>query len=257
MYTLSQYLIDTFCNIDIMRYYWYHLLKLIGAGKEMQKTTVHSWATRIKARMKELEITQEQLANKLGITRGAVTHYLAGRRAPPLRQFQKLAAVLKADPAWLQFGTTVGSASFQQKHIEKKGKTEASKYPIPILTWEQVTEFSDVSKLNHDEISEWLPHFYTDKSRWYALRVTGDSMTAPHGQRNFHDGDIIIVDPDQTAKHGNFVIALLPKSKQATFKQLVVDGGINYLKPVNPQYPLISINDSTHILGVVFKCLTL
>lgn len=65
---------------------------------------MNTWASRIRERMSELQLTQEELANKLGVTRGAITHYLSGRRVPPLRQFHKLAAVLKTDPAWLQFG---------------------------------------------------------------------------------------------------------------------------------------------------------
>jgi transcriptional regulator with XRE-family HTH domain len=39
---------------------------------------MNTWASRIKTRMKELKITQEALANKMGITRGAITIWLAG-----------------------------------------------------------------------------------------------------------------------------------------------------------------------------------
>lgn len=76
-------------------------------------------------------------------------------------------------------------------------------------------------------------------------------MTAPLGQKSFYEGDTIIVDPEKTAEDGKYVIALLPKSKEATFKQYVIDGGIRYLKPLNPQYPITQIDDSTHICGVV------
>ncbi|MBV9576552.1 MAG: helix-turn-helix domain-containing protein [Gammaproteobacteria bacterium] len=215
---------------------------------------MNTWAIRIKSRMKELGMTQEELASKMGITRGAVTHYLAGRRVPPLKQFQKLASILKADPAWLQFGTANEMAA--KKIIEKKEKTIA-KLPVPILSWEQAAEFMNVAKMRHDEIKELIPHFCTDKSRWYALRIKGDSMTAPLGQhKNFHENDIIIVDPDREAKHNDFVIALLAKAKEVTFKQYVVDGGVQYLKPLNPQYPIIAIDKGTHISGVVVGCIT-
>ena len=42
------------------------------------------WYDRAKARMEELEITQQKLADKLGMTRGGVGHYLSGRREPSL-----------------------------------------------------------------------------------------------------------------------------------------------------------------------------
>jgi SOS-response transcriptional repressor LexA len=86
--------------------------------------------------------------------------------------------------------------------------------------------------------------------------VQGDAMTAPSGNsKSFHEGDLIIVDPDKIAAHNNYVIAIPPRAKEATFKQYVVDGGVSYLKPLNPQYPMIQINDATHVCGVVVNCL--
>lgn len=215
---------------------------------------MNTWATRIKSRMKDLGMTQEVLASKMGITRGAITHYLAGRRVPPLRQFQKLAAILKTDPAWLQFGAANEPPSHKMSERQEKVPTHR---PVPILSWEQAAEFINVAKMKRDEIKEWLPHFCTDKSRWYALRIKGDSMTASLGQhKNFHEGDMIIVDPDKDSEHGDFVIALLPRAKEVTFKQYVIDGGVRYLKPLNPQYPIVPIDKGTHISGVVVGCLT-
>jgi SOS-response transcriptional repressor LexA len=207
-----------------------------------------TWATRVKSRMKALDMTQEILARKMGVTRGAITHYLTGRRVPPLSQFQKLAATLKVDPAWLQFGVVT-----PDKKIV--GKKDLTKNLIPILSWEQTAELVDITKIGVAEIKEWLPHFYTDQPRWFALRIKGDAMTAPLGHsKSFHEGDIIIVDPEKPAKHGSYVIVLLSRTKEATFKQYVVDGGVRYLKPLNPQYPMTEIDDSTHVCGVVVRC---
>jgi SOS-response transcriptional repressor LexA len=217
---------------------------------------MNSWATRIKSRMKEMGITQEMLANKMGMTRGAITHYLAGRRVPPLRQFQKLAAILKADPAWLQFGTH-SESKLNKKIGAKNENKEENKNRIPLLSWEQVSEFIGSTKIAEHMVKEYLPRFYADQSRWYALRIKGDAMTSPLGNsRSFHEGDVIIVDPEKNATHGNYVIALLPNSKEATFKQYVIDGGVKYLKPLNPQYPITKIDDSAHICGVVVKSIS-
>ena len=49
-------------------------------------------------------LSQESLAAALSCTRGAVGHYLTGRRSPSLLQLEKLAAALDADPAWLLYG---------------------------------------------------------------------------------------------------------------------------------------------------------
>ena len=136
--------------------------------------------------------------------------------------------------------------------MAKKDKTTSDRYPVPLFSWNQVAELTNVSEIRNDEIKEFVPHFYTDNPRWYALRVRGDSMIASSGHsKSFHDEDIIIVDPDKTVQHSNYVIAMLPKSREAIFKQYVIDGGMRYLKPLNPQYPMMEINDNTHICGVI------
>jgi SOS-response transcriptional repressor LexA len=212
-----------------------------------------TWVERTKLRMQELGITQEALANKMGITRGAITHYLAGRRVPPLNQFTKLAAILKVQPAWLQFGVSKEEPLYRP--AVKKEKMEKDSYPLPILTWKEIADTAGA--ISRNKIKEFLPHFSVDQPNWYGLRVIGDAMTTPLGQnKNFHEGDIIIIDPDKKAAHGSFVIALLPRAKEATFKQYVVDGGVPYLKPLNPQYPLIETNKNTHICGVVVASLS-
>lgn len=207
-----------------------------------------NWTTRIKSRMKELDMTQEILASKMDLTRGAITHYLSGRRVPPLKQFQRLAMILKVDPAWLQYGTT--SAKESAKKTGKKDKS-GQMHKIPLLSWDQVTDFIK-GKITADEKLEYVPHFFTGNKNWFALKVRGDSMVSPtNHSKNFYEGEIIIIDPEKIAEHGDFVIAQLPNAKEVTFKQYVIDGGVSYLKPNNPQYPLSNIESKTKILGTV------
>ncbi len=42
-------------------------------------------------------------------------------------------------------------------------------------------------------------------------------------------------------------------SNEATIKKLVIDGPKRYLKPLNPAYPVIEIDSSCTICGVVRK----
>lgn len=50
---------------------------------------------------------------------------------------------------------------------------------------------------------------------------------------------------------GNFVVAKLTDDNEATFKKLIVDAAVKYLKPLNPAYRLIELNGNCKILGVV------
>jgi SOS-response transcriptional repressor LexA len=84
------------------------------------------------------------------------------------------------------------------------------------------------------------------------LKIENDTMVSPTGHtKSFHISDIIIVNPESTAKHGDFVVAILPGAKEATFKQFVVDGGVKYLRPLNSQYPILKMDSRTRVCGVM------
>ncbi|WP_167815438.1 S24 family peptidase [Pseudoalteromonas galatheae] len=71
----------------------------------------------------------------------------------------------------------------------------------------------------------------------------------------FQGGDLIFVDPEATCVHGSYVVAKFDDDNQATFKQLIIEGGQKYLKALNPNWPvqLIQINGNCTLVGrVVF-----
>ncbi len=53
--------------------------------------------------------------------------------------------------------------------------------------------------------------------------------------------------------NGSLVIAKLEDSNEVTFKKLVIDGGQRYLKGLNPQWPLVSVNGNCRIIGVAIQ----
>ncbi len=70
----------------------------------------------------------------------------------------------------------------------------------------------------------------------------------------YRDGAIIYVDPEKSADHLSNVVVQLDDESEATFKQLVVEGGKRFLRPLNPDWPgpkLIEINGNATICGVV------
>ena len=197
---------------------------------------LNGWQDRIKQRLKALGMTQESLAHKIGITRSAICHYLAGRRVPSLSQFSKLAEVLEAEPSWLQFGSP------HETPAEKVSRLMTSLHPLPIITWEQAAEFKDLRQLDLSKTKEWVPNYFTHRKDVYGLKIKGDAMISPNGQsKSFHEGDIIVVNHNGVAEPGDFVVAKLTTTEEITFKQYVIDAGKKYLKPLNPQYPTIEI----------------
>lgn len=80
----------------------------------------------------------------------------------------------------------------------------------------------------------------------YALRVTGDSM-APE----FWDGCIIIIEPGGAARHDSFVV--VDYEGDTVFRQLQIESGRRFLKPLNVGYPVIELTGDYNIRGVVVQ----
>lgn len=68
------------------------------------KVEDENWIRRIKDWLRESQMSHESLARALGCTRGAVGHYLAGRRHPTLTQLQHIAEVMGVHPIRLIYG---------------------------------------------------------------------------------------------------------------------------------------------------------
>lgn len=85
----------------------------------------------------------------------------------------------------------------------------------------------------------------------YWLEVNGDSMVAPDGPC-FYPGYRILVQPEGFDVISNkLYIAKLMDTGETTFKQYVRDAGIEYLKPFNPAFKTIVIDDNIRLIGRV------
>lgn len=124
---------------------------------------------------------------------------------------------------------------------------------IPLISYVEAGPFCEaIDNFEPGDAEEWLPKPPNTGARSFALTVSGDSMTSPvAGQPSFPEGGIIIIDPEAEAKIGDFVIAKDTGKNEATFKKLVQDSGVLYLKPINPQYAMIEVTQDIKICGRV------
>lgn len=86
------------------------------------------------------------------------------------------------------------------------------------------------------------------KPNRFALRVRGDSMI----EEQIADGDIIIIEPSQTAQNGDKVVALIDDTS-ATIKKFYLERKTVRLQPANPNYKplLISPPSRVKIQGIL------
>lgn len=120
---------------------------------------------------------------------------------------------------------------------------------VPVIGWTQAGSWTMTvsdSAASPDEI------VYSDSvpEGCFALSVHGDSM-----EPEFHQGDVIIVDPQSRFKSGDFVVARIEGQSEATFKQLKIKDGKIALHALNPRYPDMEIDGpfETVVAGVVVE----
>ena len=105
--------------------------------------------------------------------------------------------------------------------------------------------------IDDSEINEWLPPNKDCGKNGYGLKVTGMSMS-PY----FLPDDRLYVNPDVQAfdlQTSDLVIVACSGDTEATFKQLIIEGGSQYLKPLNPNWPeqIIKLSEDCKLVGKV------
>lgn len=189
------------------------------------------WKILAKARMKELRVTQVDLAKKLNSSQSAVAQWLNGQRGADIDLINKILTALDLPPI------SVGSVTDFERV-----------YEYPVISWESLASFS----------KNWKPE-NTDNSvktdvnagaNGYWLRVQNDSMTASSGI-TFPEGMYILVNPNAAISNDSFVIAKNISSNQSTFKKFIEDAGVSYLKPLNNSYHTTMLDNTWQIIGKV------
>jgi SOS-response transcriptional repressor LexA len=196
-------------------------------------------------------LNASEFAKRVGVTEAAVSHWRGGRtKNLKAAVAQSIARVTGFRAEWLINGRGPKMETMDNIVPAK------SQGRVPVISWIQAGELSDVLDIFHPgEAVSWADAWHTNPSASsYALVVEGDSMTSHTGSRSFPDGTTLIVDPEAAAKPGDFVIAKDVVNQRATFKQLMTDGARWYLKPLNPAYPTIEIDDpSLRVIGRVIE----
>lgn len=212
-------------------------------------TFVKTVGERLRWARKQRGMTQQQVATAAGVSQGTIGNAESGAREKP-RELNAIAAALKVNVTWAETG--------RGQWDEASNVTSAPPgRRVPIISWVQAGTWAEVQDNFHPgEADEWAIAFDTlPGNSAFALVVEGDSMTNPiPGSLSFPAGTVIIVDPDRGAGPGDFVVAKDVQTQRATFKKLVHDAGRWYLRPLNPAYPTLEIDDpGVRVIGRVIE----
>ena len=120
---------------------------------------------------------------------------------------------------------------------------------VPLLAWEDVLNWpANTDEMKHNEL------ILTDAAvgkTGFALKIKDISMDPV-----FPKNTVLIADPEKQVRDRSYVIAKLVNHPEAIFRQLLMDAGDHYLKPLSPdfdQYKMTRLNNNDKILSVVVQ----
>lgn len=204
----------------------------------------------IRVRREAVGISQSELARQVGVTAQTVQQWESGQTSPRRHRVQSIAIALGTTPQHLEHGDPDPNAiAPAMDNTTPVPGTVGGK--VPLISWVQAGDWIEAIDTFHPgDAEDWLPCPKRHGSRTYALRVSGDSMTSPHG-KSYPAGCVIFVDPDQVGgiTNGDRVIAKLNGHDEVTFKQYVEDSGRRFLRALNPGWP--PIDGEFRVLGKV------
>ncbi|MCO8160950.1 helix-turn-helix domain-containing protein [Pseudomonas sp. LJDD11] len=211
-------------------------------------------AQRMKLARKHADLTQKTLAEKAGVEQPVISQLETGKNLQSAH-LAKFAHVCGVSAIWLSDG-------IEPMIVDSQAKTDANvkmalqpqqTYRYPVISWVSAGAWAEAVQPYPDGFSDrYEISDYNAKGPAFWLEVKGDSMTAPAGV-SVPEGMMILVDTEAEVLPGKLVIARLRNSDQATFKKLVVDGGIRYLKPLNPDYKMVECGEDCRIIGVAVR----
>ncbi|WHS58556.1 S24 family peptidase [Pseudomonas sp. G2-4] len=207
------------------------------------------WIELVKAKMKELRVTQVVLAERLGMSQGGVGHWLTKRRQPSVEDMNRVLQELGME--FLEVAMVIR----EPDTTTDEGMALAQKYNpyfrYPVSDWNEVGEIREGDLAAYGQARYELTDYHA-QGRAFWLVVVGDAMTAPSGL-SIPEGMSILVDPAIEAVPGKLVVAQLPGSSDATFRKLIEESGQRYLVPLNPTYPKNLYTEQCRIIGVVVQ----
>jgi SOS-response transcriptional repressor LexA len=207
------------------------------------------WIELVKAKMSELKITQEILAERLGMSQGGIGHWLNKRREPGIEDMNRVLRALGLE--FLEVALVIREPLVSTDDELPLAQKYNPYFRYPVSDWREPAQVRDGEVPAYAKEQFELSDYHA-RGAAYWLRVAGDAMTAPNGI-SIPEGMLILVDPAVEAVPGKLVIAQWPGSAEATFRKLIEEGGQRYLVPLNPTYPKALYTDECRIIGVVVQ----
>ncbi len=198
---------------------------------------------RIKARRRELNLTQAQLANKIGVSYQAISKYENGVvdiQDLPTKRLSVIASALETTPEYL-----MGVLKSPSPSVILSDEVEVSEIAQVAAGFDK----APLSNFEYDRFS--IPRAYLrghDAAECFIIRVKGDSMYPA-----YCDGDRVLSRRSDALDYSG-QIGIVQDGETATIKKVEYGSGWLRLVPINPTYAPRTIKgidlEQVRIIGI-------
>jgi SOS-response transcriptional repressor LexA len=196
--------------------------------------------------MQEVEINEAELARKANIPQPTLHRILSGATKSPRGSSMA--------PMANFFSVTINQLMGVDELPEDRvaGTHNSRIYgwsPVPVISWSNAANWKKFQQEMHDkQWNDWVSTDLTVSDKAFAIQIKGDAM-AP----TFVEGQYLIIEPTLEPENRDYVIVAAKNAKNASFRQLLVDGDDYYLRPVSNEFRTMQLDNSNKIIGTLIQ----
>lgn len=204
-------------------------------------------ATRLRAKMMELDLNESELGRRSGVPQPTINRILSGESSSPRKPtVEKIARVLRTSPTWLMFGGD-SPVMTPEGNVEPGPPIVSAARRIDIMGTAQMGP--DGHWVGLEDAGGWVETWSRDSDA-YALLLRGDSM-APA----IRSGWVAVCEPNHRLVPGEYVM-VTTTDDQSMVKELLFqnDEGVS-LMSINSAYERVTIPwvqiQTIHYVGAI------
>lgn len=219
-------------------------------------TTMASLPERIQAALNYADIAWSAAAIEIGLSAQAASKWKKGQIGK--ETLKKLAGLTRVNAGWLLNGEgdmLLSQSQDRPQNMNYRPPVDIDDNPptrlTPVISWVQAGDFTAVVSADLSHAIEWIPYSARAGKHGFALIVKGASM-----EPEFKAGEYVYINPTfqiDELNTGALVVMACDGDSEATFKELVSEGGKYYLRALNPDWheKIMPIDHTCRLVGKV------
>ncbi len=196
--------------------------------------------------MQEVGCNEANLARKTGIPQPTLHRILSGATKSP--RGSSLAPI--ANFFSITINQLIGLDELPEDRVAGTHNSRIYGWTsIPIIAWQKVAIWNKFKqKLQQTNWKNWTSTDLSVSDSTFALLVETDAMSP-----TFNEDTILIIDPFVKAKNRDYVIVSSRGKNDTTFRQLLIDGDTQYLKPINADFLTMTMDNDKYLAGTLVQ----